>query len=179
MSESYVHRSSDASAPVVIELADGRTVVARRAQPGDEAAIVRLYAGLSSESKYRRFFQPVPRLTSAQLRYLTDLDGGIVWLAFAGDVCIADARVSGYRSRPGTGDLAVVVADDYQHHEIGHHLTRLATRDARARGITHLGVTLLALNSGAARLARRNHISLRFDDGLLAGDVVLPSPRTA
>jgi acetyltransferase len=148
-------------------------VWARRAVPGDEAAILGLYESLSDDSRYTRFFQPTPRITSRLRATLVSLDGSILWLAFDGATCVGEARLVNTNHRPGSADMAVTVADDYQRRGLGPRLARLAVRDACEQHLVEFTVAILPVNTGAARLARRTNIALRFDEGILEGAVAL------
>ena len=55
-------------------LNDGSTVEVRPVVPADRQLIAEGFERLSPESRYRRFFSPVSRLSSRQLDYLTDVD---------------------------------------------------------------------------------------------------------
>src|SRR5215211_6705455 len=136
------------------------SLVFRAAATGDESSILSLYESLSPESRYTRFFTPMPRFNLTLRTTLTALDGAIVWLAFDDDICVGEARVVLSKSDRSVGDIAVTVADDYQHHGIGNHLMELAIADARTRCVDHFMVSVLPENGGAARMARRNNIRL-------------------
>jgi CRP/FNR family transcriptional regulator len=150
-------------------LGDGRRLLIRRAIDSDRAAIVQLYEGLSPRSRHQRFFHPTPRLTRQLQDLLTDLDRVEVWLAFDGATCVGESRVSPYTDQD-RADLAVTVADDYQHAGLGRHLARLATTDRRDRH-QPVTVTLLPDNAAAVRLARRGRVPLRVDGGVLEGTI--------
>ena len=145
-------------------------VTLRPAAEGDRAAIVGLYEHLSPESRHYRFHHPTPRLTNRLRDLLTDLDRADVWLAFDGDVCVGEARIS-----RGTedADLAVTVADEYQHNGIGRHLAR-AVIDHYAGGQRCITVSILAENTTAIRMAIQHGIPLRLDGGVLEGRIPIP-----
>ena len=154
----------------------------RRAEAGDRPAIVGLYENLSPTSRYYRFHHPTPRLTGQLRDLLTDLERADVWLAFDGDVCVGEARLSAdcdCADHADRADLAVTVADDYQHNGVGRHLARLAIsqHDGRHRWIT---ITTLAENTAAVRMARHAAIDLRFDGPVLEGRIpISPKPKEA
>jgi RimJ/RimL family protein N-acetyltransferase len=155
--------------PRQVLLGDGRRLLLRRAVASDRDAIVQLYAGLSPRSRHQRFFHPTPRLTRQLVDLLTDLDRVEVWLAFDGATCVGESRISPYTDQD-RADLAVTVADDYQHAGLGRQLARLATADRRDRH-RPLTVTLLPDNAAAVRLARRAGVPLRVDGGVFEGDI--------
>jgi CRP/FNR family transcriptional regulator, cyclic AMP receptor protein len=154
-------------------VSDGRRVTLRRAQQRDRPAIVSLYENLSPTSWYYRFHHPTPRLNGQLRELLTDLDRADVWLAFDGDVCVGEARLAGYRDRADHADwadLAVTVADDYQHNGVGRHLAWLAISHDGGRHRS-IAITTLAENTAAVRMARRAAIDLRFDGSVLEGQI--------
>src|SRR5258708_3125964 len=55
--------------------------------PGDAPFVKAIFEGMGDDSRYRRFHGPKPRLTSAELRYLAEVDGWnhFAMLAFAAD----------------------------------------------------------------------------------------------
>ena len=159
----------DVEPPVSLVLADGRRVTLRRAGDDDRAAIVDLYESLSLESRYQRFFHPTPRVTGQLRDFLTDLGRTEVWLAFDGATCVGEARIAPYPDR-GRADLAVTVADAYQHNGLGRHLARIATA-GRRRQHERLTVTIQPANTAALRLARATGVDLRLDGGVLEGSI--------
>ena len=156
-------------------LADGRRVTLRRARDDDRAAIVDLYANLSRQSRYRRFFHPTPRLTGQLRDFLTDLSRAEVWLAFDGETCVGESRVAQYPDRD-RADLSVTVADTYQHNGLGRHLARMALI-GRCRRHKEITVTIHPDNTAALRLARAGDVALRLDGGVLEGAIQPRSSR--
>src|SRR3954451_2390933 len=56
-------------------LADGTQVILRPLRADDKRSLGNAFARLSPESQRLRFLGPKPRLTTADLRYLTEIDG--------------------------------------------------------------------------------------------------------
>jgi GNAT superfamily N-acetyltransferase len=111
-------------------------------------------AALSPESAYGRFLTGKSSLTSAELRYLTEVDGvdhiALVVLD-ADDDCIAVGRIVRDQRRPDTAELAVVVCDTWQRRGIGRTLTRELTLRS---GVDRVSGTMLATNRAAFALMR-------------------------
>src|SRR6478752_600631 len=78
-----------------VQLRRSRTadLVLRRATPGDADALLDLYEGLGTESRYWRFFRPTPGYDAGLRRQITDVTASIVWAAFDGERCVGEARV--------------------------------------------------------------------------------------
>jgi hypothetical protein len=59
---------------MTVRLRDGSRVLIRPIEPDDRAALAEGFERLSAESRYRRFFAPMPRLRERDLDYLTRVD---------------------------------------------------------------------------------------------------------
>ena len=57
-----------------MELRDGTPVLLRPVTPEDRERLVAGMAQLSADSRYFRFFTPLPRLAEEQLHYFTEVD---------------------------------------------------------------------------------------------------------
>lgn len=140
------------------QLADGRAVVVRPADPanpGDVAAIARLYLELSAESFRRRFHagQPAPALMARFAR----LGTGTVCLVAVSpadpDRLAAEARYVPIGG--GAAELALTVADRYQGAGLGRLLLEALVRRAREDGLERLRATVLLSNKPMLRLLQR------------------------
>jgi GNAT superfamily N-acetyltransferase len=125
----------------------------RPVEPADRDLIAAGFERLSPESRYRRFFAAIPRLTERQLDYLTQVDQhdhvALMAIDEASGEAIGIARF--VRTAPGVAEPAVVVADDWQGRGVGGTLLdRLAER-AREEGVTHFVAPVLADNRPAIR----------------------------
>lgn len=140
-------------------LRSGTPVVLRPIRPQDKDALAAGLARLSPESVYRRFLQPKPRLSAAELRYLTEVDG-MDHVALVAELAggtgprpvVAVGRWVRDRERPDQAELAVVVCDALQGQGLGSLLGRELAALARERGILRFTATMLAENEPARRL---------------------------
>lgn len=123
--------------------------------PADKALLQTGVSRLSPETAYRRFLTSKPRLTAAELRYLTEVDGrdhiALVLLDADGDL-VAVGRLVRSQERRDTAELAIVVADYAQGRGIGRALTAELVR--AMEGITRVSGTMLADNRAALGLMR-------------------------
>jgi RimJ/RimL family protein N-acetyltransferase len=156
-------------------LNDGRKVAIRPIGPDDHERLRASHARLSPESRYRRFLATKPELTSADARYLVEIDGSdhLALVATLPDEpdepIVAVARYIRLPDDPAAAEFAIVVGDDYQRQGLaGELMTRLA-RAAVARGVKRFRATMLAdniaiqrvtANLAAGPLKRRQHGSL-------------------
>ena len=125
---------------------------------GDSARVAAAFDGFSDRTRYLRFHGPKPRLSAAELRYLTDVDQRRHVALAAVDPDGAFVGLARYAMAPGdeqTADVAVVVADDWQGRGVGTLLMRELVARAEANGIPRLTGTTLHDNPGARALLRR------------------------
>ena len=122
---------------------------------------------LSPESRYRRFFSPVARLTERQLDYLTDVDHrdheALVAVAPSGDA-VGVARY--VRTRPGVAEPAIVVTDDWQGRGLASQLLDLLADRAREEGVECFVAPVLSENRAAIALFERLGGATVRHDGL-------------
>src|SRR3954451_24158708 len=97
-------------------LADGTQVLLRPIRADDKAILRAAFEHLSPESARLRFLGPKPRLTTAELRYLTEIDGAdhvavLAVLAHRPRVIVGVGRFVRDRDDPQRAEVAVVIGD--------------------------------------------------------------------
>lgn len=119
------------------------------------------HARLSPESRYRRFLAAKPQLSSADARYLVEIDGSDHLALVAtdpdqdGQPIVGVARyIRGPEDREAA-ELAIVVADEYQRQGLGGELLSRLADAALARGVRRFRATTLADNAAIHRLLSR------------------------
>jgi RimJ/RimL family protein N-acetyltransferase len=139
-------------------LTDGREVRIRPIRPDDNERLRASHARLSPESRYRRFLAAKPQLSSADARYLVEIDGSdhVALVATLpdepGEPIVAVARYVRLPDDPAAAEFAIVVGDDYQRQGLaGELMARLADAAAR-RGIRRFRATMLADNLAIQRV---------------------------
>jgi GNAT superfamily N-acetyltransferase len=122
----------------------------RRADRVDPGALAAFFAGLSTRTRYLRFFAPLTP-TTGMLRYLCGRGPGHVdaLVALRDGVIVGHAMAA---DRPGppagpAADIGVVVADAWQGQGVGSALVRALVHRAQARGVTVLTMDVLPGNS--------------------------------
>jgi RimJ/RimL family protein N-acetyltransferase/nucleotide-binding universal stress UspA family protein len=135
-------------------LRDGSAVEVRPISPADRQLLADGFERLSPESRYRRFFSPVSRLSARQLDYLTDVDhrDHEALMALAEDSGDAVGVARYVRTRPGVAEPAIVVADDWQGRGLATQLLDLLADRAREEGVECFVAPVLAENRAAIRL---------------------------
>lgn len=156
-------------------LPDGVTVTVRPIRPEDaemEASFVR---NLSESARHFRFMTGLKELTREMLLRFTQIDYdrelALVGLVERGgkETQIAVARY--IQVSPGSANVALVVADEWQGRGIGARLLEMLMEAARARGFVRLEGEVLGENTPMRSLLARLGFSFRRDpDG---GDVLL------
>ncbi len=135
-------------------LRDGARVEIRPIAPEDRNELRAAFERLSPESRYRRFFGPVPELSERELDYLTLVDHhdheALVAIDLDTGQGIGVARY--VRTAGTTAEPAVVVADHWQGRGLGTWLLRELVARAREEGITTFEAPVLATNPDAIRV---------------------------
>jgi GNAT superfamily N-acetyltransferase len=133
-----------------IALRDGARIRIRQGHQSDRDLLLRGFARLSPESRYRRFLVPMPELSEQAVRYLTQIDHhdheAIIALDEATGEGIGVARYVRDPSRLEAAELAVTVIDDWQARGIGTLLAEVLSARAREEGITTFTALMLAEN---------------------------------
>jgi GNAT superfamily N-acetyltransferase len=141
---------------VTAQLTDGTDVLIREIRASDKAPLAASHARLSERSRLRRFLGPKPRLTSSDLRYLTEVDGvnhfAVVALA-VGEI-VGVARWVRLVDDPAEAEAAVVVGDALQGRGLGKLLARELADAARSRGVRRIRASILSDNPPAHALMR-------------------------
>jgi RimJ/RimL family protein N-acetyltransferase len=139
---------------------DGQKISIRPIRADDGERLQASHARLSPESRYRRFLASKPELSSADARYLVDIDGCSHFALVAtldddeGSI-IGVARFVNIPDVPGTAEFAIVVGDDFQGKGLATELlTRLADAAAE-RGVHRFRATMLADNVPVRRMLHR------------------------
>src|SRR5689334_19426394 len=108
---------------ILYRLANGLQVWIRSIRPDDAPALQEGLQRLSAETIQRRFLAAKPRFTSAELRYLTEVDGhdhiALVAIALPERRLVAVARCVRDHDDPQTADWAIVVGDPFQRLSLG------------------------------------------------------------
>jgi RimJ/RimL family protein N-acetyltransferase len=127
----------------------------RPISPEDRKLLAEAFDRLSPESRYRRFFAPLERLSERDLTYLTEVDHhdheAIVALDPGDDAIVGVARY--VRSEdPAEAEVAVVVADPWQGRGVATTLLERLVARASEEGIGHFVAIVLSDNEEALEL---------------------------
>lgn len=138
------------------KLRDGSFIELREVLPSDKDALASGFARLSPESRYRRFFSSLDRLSATDLAYLTEVDHRDHEAVIAFDDDGETVGVARYvrGEEPDAAEVAVVVVDDWQGKGAGTALLERLTERASENGIERFVALVLQENSEAIELFR-------------------------
>jgi GNAT superfamily N-acetyltransferase len=150
---------------------DGRVALIRPARPEDRARYIAAVDTLSANSRYQRFFSPVPRLPASSVDSLMDLDAHRQVVLHATDesgmAIVAVARF--VFTGPRTAELAITVGDAWQRHGLGRALLDRLLAAAREHGVTRVTAESLADNRAVAALLRSRGFHRTAPTGVTVG----------
>jgi len=145
-----------ASQPEDVALRSGDAVLVRQVQPGDGPALVRAYANLGEQSRYRRFFTVMPELPEATVQAAVEVDHtdheALVALPQLSAEIVGECRFVRLADQPGTADLGVTVVDAWQGRGLGSALLARLSERALEAGIEYFTAEVLAENRTALAL---------------------------
>jgi acetyltransferase len=149
-------------------LHDGTQILIRPIAATDKVRLSVALGRLSDRAIRQRFLAAKPRLTSAELRYLTEVDGRdhIALVAVPADdpeSIVAVARCVRFADAPDTAEFAIVVGDPLQGRGLGSLLARELATAARAAGIRRFSATMAGENVAVRRLIAHFTRTLEHD----------------
>jgi len=154
----------------------GASLHVRPIGPDDRERLAAAFEALSERSRQRRFLVPKPRLSSAELTYLTEVDHrtheALVAVDPATDRIVGVARYASAADATGVAEVAVVVADEWQRRGIGTRLLLDLRERAVENGVARLVATTLHENRAARVVLRRTGFRTRQMGGGMV-DLVL------
>lgn len=150
-----------ATRSTVHRLAEGTEVTVRMLGPEDREAFLEGFGRLSPESRYLRFFTPMPRLPESMLRRLLHPDGIdhvalAAWRRVDADTLepIGVARFIRLGNDSDTAEAAIAVVDHMQRRGVGRVLLTDLSKAARERGIRRFRAEVLRGNAAVEALLR-------------------------
>jgi RimJ/RimL family protein N-acetyltransferase len=141
-------------------LADGTQVLLRPISADDRGRLREAFERLSPESARLRFLAPKPRLSTSELRYLTEVDGDdhvavVAVLAHRPSFIVGVGRFVRWPDRPDAAEVAIVIGDPWHGLGLGRHLGLVLADLARAHGVRRFTASLLSDNRAAHRVFER------------------------
>lgn len=139
-----------------VKLPGGLSAVVRPLRPDDGPRLAEAMRQLSPESRRKRFLVLRGSFSAEELDYFTHCDG-VNHLALAVVATgpkgrehefVAVARCFRDSADPGRAEVAIAVADDWQHHGVGEMLIQALARRAWEAGIRYWNAGLFTNNLG-------------------------------
>jgi GNAT superfamily N-acetyltransferase len=139
-------------APTTVALRDGSRLVVRPIRPDDKGAIAAGFERLSPQSRYRRFFAPLQRLTERDLAYLTEVDHhdheALIGFDAESREPVGVARFI-RSSDPEEAEVAVTVVDDWHGRGVATALLERLVERARGAGVERFVALIMSDNRDA------------------------------
>jgi GNAT superfamily N-acetyltransferase len=143
-------------------LRDGTAMRIRAIRSGDKKPLGRHFDGLSSDSRYNRFFGLKGALTARELRYFTEPDFfrhvALVATIAEGEgpeVIVSDGRYVALEECRSVAELGLSVVDACQRRGIGGLMLECLIGMARCQHVRRLEASVLASNRGVTRFLQR------------------------
>ncbi|MCU7874785.1 MAG: GNAT family N-acetyltransferase [Candidatus Thiodiazotropha sp. (ex Lucinoma borealis)] len=154
-------------------LKNGTDVSVQTINSCDEKCIANEFSKLSDQSKYMRFFSSINKLSPSQLKYLTDIDNVnhvLITISKLGEDDQSGMGLGRYirlKEQHHIAELAITVADRYQHQGVGTLLLELLIEHAKGNSIEVLQGYVLKSNMPMLKLFELHHFEHSgTEDGL-------------
>lgn len=146
-----------------LALPDGTRLILRSIKASDKAQLESGLARMSPESRYQRFFSERHELSTAELRYLTELDGvhrfaivvGVLGENGGEGRGVAVARYVEFPKRAGWAEPALAITDELHGQGLGRRLFARLMSAAAEHQITNFECEVLASNRAMRRILER------------------------
>lgn len=162
-------------------LRDGSTAHIRPIHAHDAALLVDFYARVSDESKYYRFFSPMPRLSDRDVARFTQVDhvSRVALVLILQGRMIAVGRFDVVRD--GEAEVAFLVEDAHQGRGIAQLLLEHLAQAARERDIDKFVAEVLPDNRRMIQIFKEAgyHVASGYEDGVLALEFPIDATDTA
>ncbi|QBR90931.1 bifunctional GNAT family N-acetyltransferase/acetate--CoA ligase family protein [Nocardioides euryhalodurans] len=150
-------------------LRDGRTAQIRPIRGDDGELLVDFYGRVSDESKYYRFFSPMPTLSDKDVHRFVNVDHveRVALVMLLGGQMIAVGRYDVVQ--PGEAEVAFLVEDRHQGRGIAQLLLEHLAQAGRERGIDRFVAEVLPDNQKMIRTFRDAgyHVASEYEDGVM------------
>ncbi|WP_432495674.1 GNAT family N-acetyltransferase [Kineococcus gypseus] len=157
-----------------VVLRDGGTAHVRPIRPSDADLVAAFHSRQSEESRYLRFFAPMPRLSARDLERFTNVDhvDRVALVATVGEDIVGIARFDAAPPREGSprsAEVAFNISDDHQGRGLGSVLLEHLAAAARERGIRRFTADVLPQNAKMIGVFREAGFEVRqgYSDGVL------------
>jgi len=151
-------------------LKDGSTAHIRPIRGEDKDLMVDFYGRVSDQSKYYRFFSPMPTLSDRDVARFTEVDhvGRVAFVVLLKGRMIAVGRYDVVEA--GEAEVAFLVEDEHQGRGIAQILLEHLAQAARERGLDRFVAEVLPDNQAMIQTFRDAgyRVVSQYDDGVLS-----------
>src|SRR5262245_633312 len=162
-------------------LRDGRTAHIRPIRPEDRRLFVEFYSRVSDESKYYRFFTPMPTLSERDLDRFTHVDhvDRVAFVVLVAEQIIAVGRYDLIHA--GAAEVAFLVEDRHQGRGIAQLLLEHLAQAARERGVGRFVAEVLPDNQRMIQIFRDAgyQVAGGYEDGVMTLEFPIDPTDTA
>ncbi len=164
------------------QLESGLTIRLRLARPTDADGVRRFLERQSAETRARRFFTAMPRVSDATVRHFTYYDPRRTLSVAATTLVDGREEVVGLADvallATGLAELGVIVDEAHQGQGVGRMLSEATAWLAARRGATHHKAQMLERNVPMLRLMQRLGPTVQaVEDGVATAYTKLPALR--
>ncbi len=167
-------------------LRDGHTARLRPISGDDAERLVEFYAQVSAESKYLRFFAPMPTLSDRDVKRFTHVDhkDRVAFVLTVAEKIIAVGRFDRIVDAEGHGDdaeVAFLVQDAHQGRGIAQLLLEHLAQAGRERGVKKFVAEVLPENQRMIQIFREAgyQVAGGFEDGVMRFEFPIDSTDTS
>ncbi len=167
-------------------LRDGHTAHLRPIRGDDEERLVEFYAQVSAESKYLRFFAPMPTLSDRDVKRFTHVDytDRVAFVLTVAEKIIAVGRFDRITGPDGRGDeaeVAFLVQDAHQGRGIAQLLLEHLAQAGRERGVKKFVAEVLPENQRMIQIFREAgyQVAGGFEEGVMRFEFPIDSTDTS
>ncbi|PZS18767.1 MAG: hypothetical protein DLM57_05770 [Pseudonocardiales bacterium] len=168
----------------VVVVRDGSPVQVRQLTGCDQELLADGFARLSLESRMFRFLTGKPRLSAAELKYLTAIDHrdheALIVLSVGDGRGVGVARYIRSATDSQLADVAVAVVDEWHGRGIGTELLTRLIDIAVTEGIRRFSALIAADNIAVLRVLRNlsvDYVIVNYADGIVEYEIMLPPPQ--
>jgi len=162
-------------------LRDGRTAHIRPIRPSDAELLVEFYSRVSEESKYYRFFAPMPNLSERDVARFTQVDhvDRVAFVVTLGEQMIAVGRYDVVLD--AEAEVAFLVEDQHQGRGVAQLLLEHLAQAGRERGIEKFTAEVLPDNSRMIQVFRDAgyRVARELEDGVVSLEFPIDPTDTA
>ena len=178
-----IHDGFDTATIETICLADDTKLTIRALIPTDQEKLKEYFTGLSSTSKYNRYFNHKKNLSSNELWNCLNSDPKNHYTigAWSLDTLGAENKLVGTASyvhlhdTERSAEFAIIIADAWQHKGLGKYLVRAVLAAAKRAKVERMLVYFLPSNTGMKKLTQSmsDEVSFKYEEGTVVADFLI------